>query len=205
MITLLASSFMGAAAFLGAIFGAHTDFAQHLISSTTPTERHEERHGSTTPEKGRMASSTPMGVGMPAVVGKVTGVDGMMLTVIGRGPKSTATTTYSVDATNAKVLKREVGTTTVASIKTGDMVFVTGTVSDTSVIAKLILDGIGPIRQIIEKHEGMDKKGMENMKMGSSTSMRMHAEEGATARVHTEGSTTLPTLHTEKPRLPGTR
>ncbi len=194
MITLLASSFIGAAAFFGSIFGVHSDIAQHFMGSTTPTERHEERHGSTTPEKGRMASSTPMGVGMPAVVGKVTAVDGMMLTVLGRGPKSTATTTFSVDATNAKVLKKEVGTTTVASIKTGDMVFVTGTISDTSVIAKLILDGIGPIRQIIEKHENMDPKEMGKMKMGSTT-----------MRLRVEGSSVPAPDHAEKPRLPGTR
>jgi hypothetical protein len=57
---------------------------------------------------------------------------------------ATSSVTYSVDASNATVRKNN-ATTTVSSIGVGDMVYVRGSVSGTSVTATTILDGIfGP-------------------------------------------------------------
>lgn len=72
--------------------------------------------------------------------GVVTAVNGFALTVDGRGATSTATTTYSVDATNAKIFKDR-ATSTVSSIFVGDKVLVRGAVNETSVEATIIYDG----------------------------------------------------------------
>lgn len=65
------------------------------------------------------------------------------------------TTTYTVDATNAKIFKGN-ATTTVASIVTGDMVFVQGTwnaSSTNSIIAKTIFDMVP-----VKVNKGEDNK-----------------------------------------------
>lgn len=81
----------------------------------------------------------------PGVFGTVSSISGDMLMVTQKArpnATSTPTVTYTVDATNAKVIKN--GTTsTVASIATGDMVMVQGTVSGTNVTATVIRDGVG--------------------------------------------------------------
>jgi hypothetical protein len=78
------------------------------------------------------------------VFGTVTAINGNIITINGRqgfGPTATATTTYTVDATNA-VIKKNNATTTVGNIAVGDMVVVQGTVSGTNVTATAIFDGI---------------------------------------------------------------
>ncbi len=78
------------------------------------------------------------GTGMqPGIVGTVTGIDANgnsnEFTVTARTrPNATTTpaTAYTVDATNATIFKNG-ATSTVASIATGDMVMVQGTVSGT--------------------------------------------------------------------------
>lgn len=94
----------------------------------------------------------------PAVVGTVSAVNGDILTVASnswnerRGFASTtpssqpsavtpASTTYTVDATNATVTKNN-ATSSVASIAVGDTVMVQGTVSGTNVTATTIRDGV---------------------------------------------------------------
>jgi hypothetical protein len=93
---------------------------------------------------------------MPGISGTVSSISGTTLVVDGRafgGPKPTtttnsvgtkyimATTTYSVDATNATVYKNN-ATSTLSSVAVGDRVFVQGTVSGTSVAATSIRDGL---------------------------------------------------------------
>lgn len=83
----------------------------------------------------------------PSVMGKVSAINGNSITVAGRqgfGSKSnvanTATITYTVDASNAKVMKNN-ATATVADIAIGDTIAVQGTVSGTNISATTIRDG----------------------------------------------------------------
>jgi hypothetical protein len=90
----------------------------------------------------RGSSATPSGI-----FGTVASVSGDTLTVTARTrPNASSTpsvpaTVYTVDATNAKVVKNG-ATSTIASVNVGDMVMVQGTVSGTNVAAKMIRDGM---------------------------------------------------------------
>jgi len=70
------------------------------------------------------------------VAGTVTAVSGTNITL-----KDKANTVYTVDATNAKVMKNG-ATGTVSSVAVGDTIFVGGTVTGTSVVATTVMDGI---------------------------------------------------------------
>ena len=104
------------------------------------------------------------GMMKPAIVGVVSAVNGNTLTVSGKagfsfGPNKTApatpaTTTYSVDATNAKVTKANVAST-VSAIAVSDTVMVQGTITGTNIVATIIRDGIMPERGMMNgKSEG---------------------------------------------------
>ena len=84
----------------------------------------------------------------PGVFGKVTAISGTTLTVSATNPKNNSTTTYTVDASNAKVLKGATSSAPVAStlsaVAVGDTVAIKGTVSGTNVTASEIMDGVGP-------------------------------------------------------------
>ncbi len=139
---------------------------------------------SATSSSTRMRMGGHGGPGQPAIVGTVESIDGDTLTVVGHqgfvgGPRMAsstittqpaqppttnfATTTYTVDATNAKISKiststppsltndpsmdatssRPMPTTiSIAQIQVGDRVMIQGTVSGTSVSATNIMDGI---------------------------------------------------------------
>ena len=94
------------------------------------------------------------------IFGTVSAVNGNSLTVTsgarpsrpmpeqatGATPAAVATTTYTVDATNAKIYKGSATTTvSVSDIAIGDTVMVQGTVSGTSVTATVIRDGAVPM------------------------------------------------------------
>ncbi len=82
----------------------------------------------------------------PAVVGQVTAITGNNITIASRGfGKTTATTTYTVDATNAIVMKNN-ATSMVFAIAVGDRLFVQGTVTGTHVTATMIRDGMGMMK-----------------------------------------------------------
>jgi len=91
--------------------------------------------------QGEMMDSNKM---MPNVVGKVSSINGSTLTVISqRGPRmgaNNAPTTFTVNATSAKILR---GQTVIAisNIAVGDTVVIQGTVTGTSVVATTIRDG----------------------------------------------------------------
>ena len=84
----------------------------------------------------------------PAVVGKVSAIDGNSITVSGRQGFGSSTThvTYTVDATNAIVNKNN-ATSTVSSISVGDMILVQGTVNGTNVAATNIRDSVQGMRR----------------------------------------------------------
>lgn len=109
----------------------------------------------------------------PAVAGTVTAVSGNTITItakqgfgmMGRGEKASTTNPaiktviYTVDATNAKVVKNN-ATSTVSAIVVGDTVLVQGTITGTNIIATNIRDGLMMNR---------GKDGQENRKLGTST------------------------------------
>jgi len=79
-----------------------------------------------------------------AILGIVTNINGNILIVDGKMGTSTATTTYTVDATNSKIFKDK-ATTTISAILTGDRVLVEGSISGTNVTANYIFEGKLPL------------------------------------------------------------
>jgi len=81
----------------------------------------------------------------PVVFGTVSAINGNSITVSGKQGFGTnankTTTTYTVDATNAKIMKNNVAGT-VSSIVVGDTIMVQGTVTGTNVVATTIRDGV---------------------------------------------------------------
>jgi hypothetical protein len=114
------------------------------------------QNGSSTRNRLRRALGNFIGQGQ-GVAGRVSAIDGSMITVVGRegfgsGP---ATTSFSVDASSAKFIETkrnqnemgETGATSTAfisDVKIGDNIFVGGTKTGTSVVAKTILIGVIP-------------------------------------------------------------
>ncbi len=87
------------------------------------------------------------GMRTPGVAGTVSAISGTTLTVtsksFGRGQntQNATTTTYTVDASNATVMKNGTSSS-IGAVSVGDMIFVQGTVSGDSVTATSIRDGI---------------------------------------------------------------
>ncbi len=81
----------------------------------------------------------------PGVFGTVSAMNGNILTVTSKKfPNKTATattTTYTVDATNAKIMKNNVAGT-ISSIVIGDAIVAQGTLTGTNLVATNIRDGV---------------------------------------------------------------
>ena len=95
---------------------------------------------------GRFGGKGPNGMMRPMVTGTVTAINGNTITVSGqqgiRMATSTATqTTFTIDATNANIVKEGSEANTLSSITVGDTIFVSGTVTGTNVVATMICDG----------------------------------------------------------------
>lgn len=90
---------------------------------------------------------------MPGVFGTVSAINGTTITITSKGfagyghPSSTTAmptpTTYTVDASNATVVK-DGASSTISSVAVGDTIVVRGTVSGTNVTATSIFDGVVP-------------------------------------------------------------
>ena len=107
-------------------------------------QSNQPANGTNVPSGMQRSGGPRQGMMKPGVFGTVSAVSGNTITVLGRsgfGKTMTATTTYTVDATNAKVTKSNT-TSTVASIAVGDNVAVQGTITGTNVVATMIRDGI---------------------------------------------------------------
>ena len=81
----------------------------------------------------------------PGVFGTVSAINGNIITVAGKqgfgAVTTTAPITYTVDATNAKIMKN--GTAgTMASIAVGDTIMAQGTLNGTNLVATTIRDGV---------------------------------------------------------------
>ena len=84
------------------------------------------------------------GLARPAVFGIVSAINGNTLTIASRqkeNENNSSSVSFSVDATNAKILKNSTAGT-LTSIAVGDNVAVFGTVSGTNIVATEIHDGI---------------------------------------------------------------
>ena len=80
------------------------------------------------------ASSTVQGNGQPIVAGKVSAINGSIISIT-----NNSNVTYSVDATNAKITQGNT-TVTITSIVVGDTIVAQGTINGTSVIATSVMD-----------------------------------------------------------------
>lgn len=121
----------GAAGSVSSLAVGDTIMAQGTVSGTDVTAT-KILDGKMGPGMGGGRGGRGMG---PGVMGTVSAVNGNTLTVTGKNG-----TTYTVDASSAKVSKME--TLSVSDIKVGDTVGVQGQVSGSAVTAKQIMDGI---------------------------------------------------------------
>ena len=144
-------------------------FAQ---TPTATTEGHgmmrsnfQERGGRGEGMPGMMNREGGIGMARPAAIGTVTAISGNTITLSGntdfREASSTPKTIFTIDATNAKVIKNQ-ATSTVSSILVGDKLVVQGTTNGTTVTATMIHDGIMPRNSMM----GRNGEGMMN---GSSS------------------------------------
>ena len=125
MMSLLAGALVGVASLFGGAF-----MHGHMASST-PNE-----HAASSTQSNRIDLD-----------GKVTSIQGDTLTVTGRRENiKVATSTFTIDATNARVLKlnsaTSTGTSTVSDIHVNDLVRIHGVMNNGIVDARVIIDGV---------------------------------------------------------------
>lgn len=80
-------------------------------------------------------------LGSPVVVGKVTAVSSNTITVSGHSKPQSASSTFTVDASSATVVKGG-ATSSISNLAVGDVITVRGTISGSNVTAKLIHSGV---------------------------------------------------------------
>ena len=145
------------------LFGGSLLFASVAVAQTTGTPPPTGNSWG-----GRGGQKTHMMGGAPGVFGTVSAISGTTLTVTSKtfGPRPGSTTsgsgaaqsaptqkTYTVDASSATVTKNNAASS-VSAIAVGDTVMVQGTISGTSVSAKMIRDGV-----VQQMGAGMPGKG----------------------------------------------
>jgi Domain of unknown function (DUF5666) len=119
------------------IFIANPALAESTQKNTT-----EQGYGPRNMMVGKMMKGKLPPMMRPAVMGSVSSISGTTITLNGRvTPGNNATTTYNIDASNAKIFKGG-ATSTISNIATGDMIFVEGTVNGSNVTATAIRDGV---------------------------------------------------------------
>ncbi len=148
MMQLLAGAFAGFAAMMGGLFGMHNANHQDDQQGTSsfPTEQHDGTGSTTQDHMFRTASSSEglMGSqGMRGIIGLVSSVNGSSFIMQGHAGMNSATTTYTVDVSSAKIMKKNVAIN-VSDIVAGDTVLVAGPLSGTSIKASIVIDGIPP-------------------------------------------------------------
>lgn len=74
-------------------------------------------------------------------VGTITSINGSVFTLLGRYGTTTGTTTYSVNATNAIIVKNN-ATTTISALVVGDRADVVGAVTGTNIVATKVYVGM---------------------------------------------------------------
>ncbi len=140
MMKLLASAFMGFAGVMSSLFGGHPA-EPPVVTRDHPQENHREMASSSMDQMNASSTDNHGGAHPIGIVGVVTGVTSTTLTVLGHTMIDTATTSYIIDATTAKILKAHVASSTIADIKVTDTVHVGGFMQGSTTLAKIIIDG----------------------------------------------------------------
>jgi hypothetical protein len=112
---------------------ASTAFADTNNTQPTPAPQ-GQREGRGMEVRARM---------IPRVFGTVASINGNIITVTsvrGEKDRNRSTTTFTIDATNAKIFKNN-ATSTIQSIVTGDTIVARGTLKGTNLVATEIRDG----------------------------------------------------------------
>ena len=173
MMSLLAGVFAGVGMFLGGIFGMHS--SSSMMGPTTPSG--DDMMHATSTENSMHTHA------MPLLIGTVTKVSGTTLTLSVRGHKgenATSTVSYTVDASNARIIKagtQEHASSTPISFSTisvGDWVLASGTITGTSMVAKVVADGVPPMMPKMPEGNG-------NQKMGSTSTSHSGNNAGSGA------------------------
>jgi len=133
---------------VSAIAVGDTIFAQGTITGTNvvatnirdgviPTGmRSPGQPGNKNGKPGMGSSTSPiLGNGQPVIAGTVSAVSGTSLTIT-----TTSNVTYTVDASNAKVIQGQNTATTLSSVAVGNKVLIQGTVNGTSITASTVID-----------------------------------------------------------------
>lgn len=122
-----------------------TLMAQGTVSGTSVTAT--KIHDGVLPMGGMMGGHMGHGMGH-GVHGTVTAIQGTTLTVNATDPRTNTTSTYTVDASSAKVLLPGTGSKptegSVSSIKIDDHIMVAGDINGQTITAKMIFDGPVP-------------------------------------------------------------
>jgi Domain of unknown function (DUF5666) len=151
---------IGTLALLATLVGSTSAFAENTVPNG-PQMGNQGNHF------GQIRKGGIQGMMRPAVIGQVTAVSGNTITITSKqifdrkdNPTTTpaaTTTTFTIDATNAKIEKG--GTTgTLTSIIVGDTIMVQGTTTGTNVVATNIRDGIA---RGIDQNKNKDNKNTE--------------------------------------------
>lgn len=125
----------------------------------------------------------------PGIFGTVTAINGNTITVNVHKTLATSSpaTSYTVDATSAKVMKNN-ATSTVSAIAVGDSLIVRGTVNGTNVTATMIRDGV------MMKGPGQGGKGPQTLPIQGNgqpiVAGTISAVNGATLTITTTSNVT---------------
>ena len=107
----------------------------------------------------------------PTAFGTVSSINGSTITINSVNPTTSVATTYTVDATNAKIMKNRTAGT-ISSIATGDTIMVMGTLNGTNITATSINDGM------MMRGAGMGMKGDRPMGTATGTMQMMPQGNG---------------------------
>ncbi len=101
------------------------------------------------------------GNGQPVVGGKVTSINGAIISITNRGNVN-----YTVDATNAKINKQGIASSTISNISVGDTIIAQGVVNGTSITASSIDDRPTPPVQQNVTNNGTTNTGAPQQQPG---------------------------------------
>lgn len=133
------------------------------LADSTQNNNTEHSYGTGKMMIGGMSRGRLLPTMRPAVIGSVTQINGTSITLNGRiAPGNNATTTFNIEASNAKVFKSG-ATSTLSSVATGDMIFVEGTINGANISATAIRDGVKGVGF------GPGRRGSEGPRNASTT------------------------------------
>ena len=120
--------------------------AASVSAATNPSSSFHSHRKSTNRPQNLISSGKGKHAFVHGVTGTVSEINGNLITVQSKNSSSTPITAYVVDASNAKILKKNVGSapsvSTISAIQVGDIIKVRGTVNGASVTATNITDGM---------------------------------------------------------------